>query len=326
MINKTILLFYWLRSCIIILINLILKKKFIIGYYNLKQNPLSYNFLEFIIYLLLLSKQTKKKVKLYLFKNNYKSLPREGNISDDWRFNNIILQSLTLSKSFSQINIFDKEVRNFPMKSKFNTVIYDRSTFKNILSNINNINNIIDFNSENFDLLNKWCQNNELDKNKIVTLTIRTKKDSLSRNSNLDEWKKFYKYLINKNYSPVFIDDLEGPYKNEINYKKFTNCEPAQYNLFFRLYLYKFSKINYFVNTGPAIISNLVINNNYVYIKPLSNNDWTKQKDFDTMGFKKNENINYLNNKYFRKIKWELDKFESLKETFEEFEKFLKKN
>ena len=208
------------------------------------------------------------------------------------------------------------------VSSNQNLFNYTKIAFENLALD----EELLNFDKSSIDNVYKWLERNNLSKKKIVTISIRSKKNDKNRNSEIKDWIEFCNYLKLKGFNPIIIDDIEGENFQTNLFKDYITCEPAMYNLIFRLNLIKISNLNYFTNTGPAIC-NLFFNNNYVFIKPfIENSNFGDYKNAIDRGYEIGKNIKYKNNNYFRIIKWDNDKIENLKETFDIFEKFNLKN
>ena len=319
------LILTYIKSLILVLFNIIFNHKYIVCYYNLNQNPLSFNFFEYLNYIIIESNNKNKKIKLIINSNlNSKSASTES-LSQLTRYNYFILQPLSLFQDIKVVKIINSTIKSVPLFSFKNTYIYDENYYKKILEYLKFNKSLLKFENKNFRQVSDWLKSKEISEKEIITITIRTKEDGSSRNSNIEDWKNFYEHLKNKNYNPIFIPDIEGPIKffelNEYNF-----CLPASYNFIFRLYLMKLSKLNLFVNSGPACAA-LLFENNYVFYKPVSKNnnhtdDWVSVEQLEKQGININSDIEYFDKTYFRKTNWEEDNLENLIKTFSEFEKY----
>ena len=316
----------FLGSILLFFYNYIINKKFIVCYYNLNQHPLSGNFFEFLTEINFLAKSLNKNIKLNIINDDVLKMASNDSLSQMTRYNYFILQPLSFFSEIRKIIIKKSDIKSIPLFSFKNTIVYNGTkNHKYILNYLRKNPSNLNFKTENFQQVENWLENKNINPKKLITLTLRTKKDANQRNSRLKDWIKFYEFLKSKNFNPIFIPDLEGPVEF-LEDKNYNFCLPASYNFVFRLHLMKTSKLNIFVNTGPST-SALYFNNNYIFIKPISKSDtylddWVSEKAFINQGFVINKDIEYFENKYFRKIVWDEDNFENLKKSFEEFENF----
>ncbi len=305
------------------------------AYLDLNFFPTSFNIFEFFAFLEAKRRHlNKKNINLNII-IDAERFNKELHISGyQWRFYNICLNSLHFFNKIKLNKIhydkdkykFDlskvKKFKNIEVSSNQNLFNYTKIAFENLALD----EELLNFDKSSINNVYKWLERNNLSKKKIVTISIRSKKNDKNRNSEIKDWIEFCNYLKLKGFNPIIIDDIEGENFQTNLFKDYIICEPAMYNLIFRLNLIKISNLNYFTNTGPAIC-NLFFNNNYVFIKPfIENSNFGDYKNAIDRGYEIGKNIKYKNNNYFRIIKWDNDKIENLKETFDIFEKFNLKN
>lgn len=306
------------------------------AYLDLNFFPTSFNIFEFFVFLEAKRRHlNKKNINLNIIVDNER-FNKELHISGyQWRFFNICLNSLHFFNNIKLNKIyydkdkykFDlsklKKFKNLEVSNNENLFNYTKFTFKNLAID----DELLNFDKNSINNVHKWLERNNLNNKKIVTITIRSKKNDKNRNSEIKDWIEFCNYLKLKGFYPIIIDDIEGENFETNLFKDFIVCEPAMYNLIFRLNLIKISDLNYFTNTGPAIC-NLFFDNNYVFVKPfIENSNFGDYTNAIERGYEIGKNLKYKNNNYFRIINWDYDKNENLRETFELFEKFkLKSN
>ncbi len=305
------------------------------AYLDLNFFPTSFNIFEFFVFLEAKRRHlNKNNINLNIILDN-KRFNKELHISGyQWRFFNICLSSLHFFNKIKLNKIyydedkykFDlskvKKFKNIEVSSNENLFNYTKFTFENLAID----EELLSFDKSSIDNVHKWLERNNLNKQKIITISIRSKGDDKNRNSELNDWIKFCNYLKLKGFDPIIIDDIEGENFETNLFEDFIVCEPAMYNLIFRLNLIKISSLNYFTNSGPSIC-NLFFDNNYVFIKPfIENSNFGDYKNAIERGYEIGKNLKYKNNNFFRVIKWDYDKIENLKESFDLFEKFILKN
>ena len=251
-----------------------LKKKSILGIYDLEKINCSFDFFTFYQNLFHYAKtQNIKTVDICILAgltNDFKKeqFGREKQNSLGYansRLSNIVIPSL---------NLFEKKVNNF-------YYIKDR---KKILEIIENYYSIFppnySLNSHKRELLKYiWWSNLESSSRKVelvkikpnllvekyikknlakskrtITITLREGSYKKFLNSNLSEWKKFINYLKKKNYQIIVIRDFEKIGKRDF-FKKYEKFPHASYDLSVRISLYKNTFINLGVTNGPTIIN-----------------------------------------------------------------------
>ena len=159
------------------------------------------------------------------------------------------------------------------------------------------------------ELIKMFIKKNEISK-KIVTITIRDCSYFASRNSNIQNWKKVYKYLEENNYYPIILDDMENlsvqNKKNSLD--GYNQYFYANIDLRVRLALYEEAYMNLSVSSGP---SNLLIYSKYckfLIFKFFVNDEQTPAslKNVEKiMGLKKNEQYTFFNK--HQKLVWDPD-------------------
>jgi hypothetical protein len=159
------------------------------------------------------------------------------------------------------------------------------------------------------DLIKLFIKQNKITK-KIVTITIRDCSYHLLRNSNIENWKKVYKFLEKNNYYPIILDDVENL---SIQNKKNSLDEYNQYyyantDLRVRLALYEEAFMNLSVSNGPC---NLLIYSKYckfLIFKFFVNDEQSPAslKNVEKiLGLKKNQQFPFFNK--YQKLIWDSD-------------------
>jgi hypothetical protein len=110
------------------------------------------------------------------------------------------------------------------------------------------------------DVVSKWLRGSSINE-KFVTFTVRNRKNH-ARNSNLEVYKDFSKYLRTINISCVFIPDTENPVLDVDEQDHIFN--PASFNIFQRMAIYELALLNIFSNNGPYSICVLDNSCNYI--------------------------------------------------------------
>ena len=317
----------------IIIKNFFFFREYIVAYYNLSKDLIGFNFVEYCCLLEITRiKKNKDKIKLIisdpnnkiLAKDNFISHNKDHNISkfkylsNRIRFFNICLMSL---KHFPKIefSVGDFFLPRHMIKNTLNTRTCDTENIDYILEHIdkdyNNINqNPFLFETSDFDLINSWIEKKKLDKNKIVTLTLRTQPLNQINNTYINDWLKFYDYLIDKGYQPVLLDDLDN-INSDLGFR--VNCEIADSNLPIRNALYKSSLLNYVVGNGFAT-SLTLYDSSWILFKEKINdkNNYFYERERIRENYK---NFDYK--KKYKKFITKKPNFEELKLSFEEFER-----
>jgi len=308
--------------------NYIFNNNFVLGYYNVKNpNFISHNFFEFCLFLELKRQEFNKKyIKLYFtdgnqntFPNNFRSTDSDI-LSNRYRLFNLCLPSLKIFSKISSFNFINNKSYNNFFLSFFNS--YASNPEKNQIYLFNNFNKFLkspfSFESSDHKIVSDWCMLKNINIDRLVTITIRSSLNNSEKNSNIEEWIKFYKYLQLIKYHPVFILDCETHYTlKEI--QGLNCCDIASNNLNIRYSFYNFSLLNCFVSNGPPFI-NLFLDNNFIYFHTYSKS-WINDLIKNALNFK-----SFNEKKVFKKIICgdKNDTFNNMKSNFELFLEFLK--
>lgn len=86
-----------------------------------------------------------------------------------------------------------------------------------------------------------------------VTITLREAEHTPQRNSNIDEWLKFARWLAKCGENIIFIRDTAKA--DEPLVCEFPDCPEASKNLHMRMALYEKAKANLFVSNGPVTLA-----------------------------------------------------------------------
>ena len=158
--------------------------------------------------------------------------------------------------------------------------------------------------------------NDKLSNKRFVTITLRESSYNKKKNSNLNEWINFTKYLLKKKLKIIVIRDIERILNNDY-FRKFEIFPYASFDLNFRVGLYKKSICNLFTTNGPQQIANF--NNLYSIVFKEGEK---YQNDYKRMsGIEENLKSKILTKKQL--YVFDEDNFKNIKLNFKNF---LKKN
>lgn len=217
-------------------------------------------------------------------------------------------------------NINNINFTSIYVKDLYELMKKDKSSVK-INKNINNINA----------LKNLFLKNLNIDK--LVTISIKFNSYKKHASSNIEEWKKLGMWLESKNYTVIFLADIEKfEILSELNKKEFVNLSIiCSYDLEMRKSLNDIALFNFSNNGGTAQLL-LHSNNNYI-VSRFNLEENNKIDSFDNIngikkvyGINKNENLPFSKNT--QKILWgkESESYEYMKVAFEKLEKKLLSN
>ena len=218
--------------------------------------------------------------KLSVFDMSRKSLkesnaPLEGD--DNWFLYNVISLSPLLLPSCESISILSsRDEAEFYLMNNSAPVFpenYNISNPKQLPSVLNVMSSSYfdaysfarPLSSSNFSLIfvDQWLNNNCIDMDKLVVITLRQNKMDIERNSNISAWICFAQYIQSFGYVPVFVKDTYNVYDNN-GVDQFLIFVEASTNVAIRMALYERALLNMTVNTGT--ISLCYFNKNVRYL------------------------------------------------------------
>ena len=159
----------------------------------------------------------------------------------------------------------------------------------------------------------KWLHSKDIKVKSFITVTLRQSDYQKERNSNISEWIKFANYLKEINIQTIFVKDSEKIFEENdlIEKNKFLSCEPASFDLAFRMALYELSKLSFVINNGPYLLAFLNPKVNFIIMKMNTENYYvSSEKLLTEWGFEKNKNLEFM--KKNQKIIWQDDNFENI--------------
>ena len=285
----------------------------LLAIYDLEKINCSFDFLIFFqVAAMYKKKNNLKNIDLCLSMgstNGFKSnqFKREDNFKLDranLRLNYLIFQSINMyRKNFNNFYMLENKKDTDEILSKYRNVFppnYKISINKNTYCGQCTWKNL-EQNHEHVSLLNLeipevLCKN-IIDKintsKKIISITLREASFTPERNSLKEEWKKFILYLEEHNYFVIVIRDSEKFLAND-EFSKYDILPFSAYDLNLKASIYKIAHFNYFVNSGPSVITWI---NNY---KSARFKNWGSKENLDVneknFGLNKYEKSMVLNN------------------------------
>ena len=106
-------------------------------------------------------------------------------------------------------------------------------------------------------LVNEYLKINNVEHNKLVTITLRNSSYRKFRNADNNEWKKVYLYLKKSGYYPIIIHDFENSCLDNIHFQKFNTYQYANLDIEVRLALYEKAFINFASGSGSSLLLQL---------------------------------------------------------------------
>lgn len=311
------------------------------GIYDLEICDITYNFGIFLIALELESLMRKKKgfvVIIVPAMNDEGSLLRWNEYNEkidldsrEWRFNNIIMQLMPLSrKCLGYYKMPDRQkITEFIQGHDVYPDLYDGVNLRKVdltevLFGKLNRNDLVDglqSSNQGRKYINQWIRENSLE-GEIITITIRNSAFDIGRNSNTEEWIKFATYLKSNGYCPVFIPDTDDAFSGIHFSSDYIFLRECCWNMGLRVALYERAHLNFFGNNGCVVLAMFNRNINYILMNGLPENSLVVNKDvLKEVGMLNIDRYKFSTTK--QKLCFKSDSFENIKEEFLKFETVL---
>ncbi len=243
--------------------------------------------------------------------------------SSKWRLENIIIPLISLypqcfgySVLPSRENI-DKQLRGsltFPQHygANYNPVM----DYKEIFSLLGE-NKFVGFSAskQGIRYAKLWLKSRFLDSTNIVTIVLRSYGYDSVRNSNIDEWIKFYEWVSLEGYNPVFILDTDASYVNDDRFNELNVFREGCWNLGLRMALYELSYL-VFDSQGTGSIAQLSRNVRYIRNNLMIEDSFeaTSRQWEDRGVVVGQKNFKFATELQF--LSWKGDSFENIREEF----------
>ena len=241
--------------------------------YDLAICPITYNFVEFLIDAEYEARKGNKDGFIVVF------VPPEemsdpslrwaeydaviDSTSKQWRFQNILIPLTFLSAHCKGFRLLENRAAVKPLIQSHDVYphLYDGVNLRTI--------DMVDFmrkisSPDMFDGLSahpqglkyieSWQQARGLI-GKIVTITIRSHGFDTVRNSNIDAWAEFARYLVSRGYNPVVIPDTDTAFQFDPRFDEAMFFRECAWNIGLRMALYESAYLNLFVANGCAVLA-----------------------------------------------------------------------
>jgi hypothetical protein len=322
-----------------------IKENSIYAFFDL-HNVITFDLISWLLYLRALS-NNKKVYLLVLPKLNddefFIDISKEKkflkNKSIQFRYYTIFKPLLDLIENFNVTIIFFKdrsESKNFfnlPNEQKYPSSAEDGSLieFKSKYIELTNFKKkhgyipSLKAPESYLEIVNLFLKNKNILHKKIVTISLRVCSYGLERNSIIKNWIEIYEWLKNKNYQPVFINDLENldSFSNFKFEEKYLTFDIATTDCRARLAIYENSFFNLAVDSGFSALLQYSKYCKFLIFKVYSDNLTNCNDKFylDNFNISHGEQLNHFN--HFQKIIWEIDSVSIVKKEFLLMEKLL---
>ena len=313
-------------------------KYYIYGIYDLEVCPTTFNIAEFLCELEIETVRRgrtsfvvvfvpKKKAKSH-FEENYERVV--DSISQEWRVHNILVQT-------AQIHQMCRGIYLLPDRNSLDDILRTKEIFPEPYSRFT----LRGYNTRNFynlasrpgifiglkapeqgkRYINNYLREKNINK-KVVTIVIRDYEYDRARNSNIEEWAKFVKFLNSENFHPLVIPDTDNAFSGNLPFETKNLISDCCWNIPLRMALYEASFVNFSVLNGSGAIMLFNPHCHCIFMKTLGIGSITSNDDevLKTTGYRAGEP---------KKFMTENQIFSTLEDTFEnirfEFENYLKK-
>lgn len=310
------------------------EKKYLYAIYDLEISPITYNIVEYLCIAEIESSKLEKNGFIIVFvpkKNNENDFETEynkiiNNDSSNWRVDNILIQTSRLSEKCKGILIL-------PDRDSVKEVLRNNETYPYLYDGINLRYADVEHFYKSVDkpgrfiglkasiqgknYINKYIKENGINK-KIITIIIRNYGYDISRNSKLNEWVEFFKYLKLKNFYPIVIPDTDDAFNQTLPFDEKHIFREACWNVGLRMALYEASYINLSVVGGAGAIALFNSSCSVIMMNMLPEGSTvTTIEAYQKIGYEIGEKWRFLSPK--QKLSFLPDTFENIKFEFDDF-------
>jgi hypothetical protein len=241
--------------------------------YDLEIAPITYNIIEYLVYVDYLSRENEgfvlvlvpKKVKKHSFLTDYEKTIDGSN--QNWRIDNIIFPVARMHERCAGVFLLpDREATKEFIKNKTvfpklydgtNLRYYDPVEYRKTMSKPG-LWTPVTPPLQGRRYVEQYLKPKVGDK-KVITVTIRNYGYDTARNSNCSEWAKFIEHLLKNSYYPIIIPDTENAFTDDFPDHHDYVFRDCCWNIGLRMALYFSSYLNIGVANGP--IATLLHNN-----------------------------------------------------------------
>lgn len=274
--------------------------------YDLRYNPLSYDYIFFLQYCYIYSINNKCNVKIKLVIPFFE----DKNITMDWNNEEIQLRKYRiinqLNSYFPEFKYSEEYKRGITDTIKIHHAtyyFYVNKDYKKIKQ--------LNARKDSCIYVENWLINNNI--KKYVTFTIRYSKVSEERNTNIENIISLSKKIEELNYNIIVICDTNFVNKEFIN-KNFILFNEASLDFDLRLAIYEKASMNFFNNNGPCVAATLDNKVKHILSKiTVSTIPHCTREFIEQQGYKFNETPSYTHNS---KWLWEDEDVNLLYRTF----------
>ena len=301
--------------------------------YDRNVNSVSFNIMEFLINAEYETKQKNKTGFVVIFVPEdgmrpewmeYDSVIDPTNV--EWRFQNIVIPAIFLSKNCKGFYLLPQrsDVHSFvrdhdvypPLYDGFNLRGPDSKELYGKLDRPGMVEGLA-APKQGLRYIEAWVATNMI-KQPIVTISIRNHKFDTARNSNIEAWSKFAKYLLSVGYFPVVIPDTEAAFDMGHQFDGISIFKEGAWNLGLRMSLYESAFLNFFSPGGCAALVAFNPKCSYIIMDHQAKGSIINTKEaLENIGLSVGSNYKFaLPN---QRIGYKPESFENIRYEFEQF-------
>jgi hypothetical protein len=268
-----------------------------------------------------------------VIKKNYDKQIEEGvygkiidKYSSSWRLDNIIVPLILLYPACVSYHIFGNK-NDLVDLIKGHTVypkLYDGSycptmDYREVFRLLNK-NEFTGFHAskQGIRYVQLWLESRSFSPMSIVTIVLRNYGFDSVRNSNIDEWIKFYEWVSVEGYNPVFILDTDASFINDDRFNGLNVFREGCWNLGLRMALYQLSYL-VFDSQGTGSIAQLSRNVRYIRNNLMIEDSLeTTSKQWEDKGVSVGQKrFDFASE--LQLLSWKIDSFENIRNDFIHF-------
>jgi hypothetical protein len=152
----------------------------------------------------------------------------------------------------------------------------------------------------------------------VVTITIRSSAFDLPRNSNIEAWSRFARFLVSAGYQPVIIPDTDDAFHEPPEFEGACYFKECAWNIGLRMAIYETAYLNFFVPNGCFGLAMFNPRCSYVCLNLLpSGSIVTTEESYKKIGHAIGTNYKFANER--QRLNFRPDDYENILHEFNVF-------
>jgi hypothetical protein len=152
----------------------------------------------------------------------------------------------------------------------------------------------------------------------VVTITIRSSAFDLPRNSNIDAWSRFARFLISAGYHPVIIPDTDDAFRDPPEFEGLCHFKECAWNIGLRMALYETAYLNFFVPNGCFALAMFNPRCSYICVNLLPTGSIvTTEESYNKIGHAIGTNYKFANDR--QRLNFQPDDYSNILYEFNSF-------